>query len=58
MRVPLLVIAATAAAAAPGCFCGNACLDVFSNVAVEGLILGVEKIQGDSGRCTPTECVR
>ncbi len=44
---PALAVAALAVLTAPGCICGNSCFDIFSNVAVEGLVLGVdEPIEG------------
>ena len=48
MHQPLvLALAASALLVGPGCICGSSCFDVFSNVAVEALILGVdEPIEG------------
>jgi hypothetical protein len=37
-----LPLAAASLLASPGCLCGNSCFDFLSNVAAEGLILGVE----------------
>jgi hypothetical protein len=43
MLKPTVVLAAAAILTSPGCLCGNSCFDIFSNVAVEGLILGVDE---------------
>ncbi len=42
-KPPALLLAAAAVVTAPGCICGNSCFDIFSNVAVEGLVLGVDE---------------